>query len=112
MFSVLSLPANGPGLTVIPMFEDDVFEHPLASVTFTILKFVEFGGHMLIGRFVALSLPEEFRTTLTILGSAYVRLNGAEPVRLKIKSKHSPAHITVELAVSYTHLTLPTNREV
>ena len=97
MFMELSFPANGPGLTVIPMFEDDVFEHPLASVTFTILKFVEFGGHMLIGRFVALSLPEEFRTTLTILGSAYVRLNGAEPVRLKIKSKHSPAHITVEL---------------
>ena len=47
--------ANGPGLTVIPMF-GLMFEHPLAS-TFTILKFVEFGGHMLIGRFVALSLP-------------------------------------------------------
>ena len=97
MFMVLSFPANGPGLTVIPMFEADVFEHPLASVTFTILKFVEFGGHMLIGRFVALSLPEEFRTTFTMLGSAYVRLNGAEPERLKIKSMHSPAHITVEL---------------
>ena len=97
MFMVLSFPANGPGLTVIPMFEADVFEHPLASVTFTILKFVEFGGHMLIGRFVALSLPEEFRTTFTMFGSAYVRLNGAEPVRLKIKSMHSPAHITVEL---------------
>ena len=97
MFMVLSFPANGPGLTVIPMFEADVFEHPLASVTFTILKFVEFGGHMLIGRFVALSLPDEFRTTFTMLGSAYVRLNGAEPERLKIKSMHSPAHITVEL---------------
>ncbi len=97
MFMVLSFPANGPGLTVIPIFEADVFEHPLASVTFTILKFVEFGGHMLIGRFVALSLPEEFRTTFTMLGSAYVRLNGAEPERLKIKSMHSPAHITVEL---------------
>ena len=97
MFMVLSFPANGPGLTVIPMFEADVFEHPLASVTFTILKFVEFGGHVLIGRFVALSLPEEFRTTFTMLGSAYVRLNGAEPERLKIKSMHSPAHITVEL---------------
>ena len=97
MFIVLSFPANGPGLTVIPMIEADVFEHPLASVTFTILKFVEFGGHMLIGRFVALSLPEEFRTTFTMLGSAYVRLNGAEPERLKIKSMHSPAHITVEL---------------
>ena len=97
MFMVLSFPANGPGLTVMPMFEADVFEHPLASVTFTILKFVEFGGHMLIGRFVALSLPEEFRTTFTMLGSAYVRLNGAEPERLKIRSIHSPAHITVEL---------------
>ena len=55
------------------MFEDDVFEHPLASVTLTMFRFVEFGGHMLIGRFVELSLPEELRTTLTMLGSAYVR---------------------------------------
>ena len=90
-------PANGPGLTVIPIVDHDVLEHPFASVTETMLKFVELGGHTLTGRLVVLSFPAALSTTFTGLGSVYVRLNGADPVKLNIKSIHSPAQITVEL---------------
>ena len=66
-------PANGPGLTVIPIVDDDVLEHPFASVTETMLKFVELGGHTLTGRLVVLSFPAALSTTFTGLGSVYVR---------------------------------------